>query len=159
MEFVSAEIVAKLSGSAVILVTHHPDKSWLNAVASLNIPSILVLVTLEVFQEPISWLKADAWTLPKPVWGTCPGKSTGDTSPPVIKINGTSPVNVNKDSTYNDEGAKATDNIDGNITSNIVVTNPVKTSIAGTYTVRYNVSDAAGNAAIEKTRTVIVVKW
>ena len=104
---------------------------------------------------------ATAWILPKPVWGTCPdngtGNTTGDTSPPVITINGTNPVNVNKDSTYQDEGATATDNVDGNITANIVVTNPVNTSVVGTYTVRYNVSDAAGNTAMEKTRTVNVV--
>ena len=104
---------------------------------------------------------ATSWTLPKPVWGTCPdnetGNATGDTSPPVITVIGTNPVNVNKDSTYQDEGATATDNVDGNITANIVVANPVNTSVIGAYTVRYNVSDAAGNTAMEKTRTVNVV--
>ena len=58
--------------------------------------------------------------------------------------------------TYTDAGATAIDNIDGDLTSSIVTVNPVDTSTAGTYTVTYNVSDAAGNAAEEVTRTVFV---
>ena len=41
----------------------------------------------------------------KPNWGTCPDNSTEDTTPPVISILGTNPVNVNKGDTYSDEGA------------------------------------------------------
>jgi hypothetical protein len=79
-----------------------------------------------------------------------------DTTPPVITLLGTTPVTVTLGSIYTDAGATAWDNIDGNITANIVVVNPVDTSTAGTYTVTYNVSDAAGNAATEVTRTVTV---
>ena len=57
MASVSAEFVAKLAGSDVILLTHQPDKSWLNAVASLNIS--FISVTLEVFHPPIFWLNDD----------------------------------------------------------------------------------------------------
>ena len=57
---------------------------------------------------------------------------------------------------YSDPGATASDNIDGNITSSIVTVNPVNTAVVGTYTVTYNVSDAAGNAATQVTRTVYV---
>lgn len=38
----------------------------------------------------------------------------------------------------------------------MVTTNPVNTAIPNTYTVKYNVSDVCGNAAVEVTRTVIV---
>ncbi|HET7607937.1 MAG TPA: immunoglobulin-like domain-containing protein, partial [Gammaproteobacteria bacterium] len=41
-------------------------------------------------------------------------------------------------------------------TSRIVVTNPVDTTLLGTYTVTYNVSDLSGNAAKPVTRTVNV---
>ena len=83
--------------------------------------------------------------------------SSEDTTPPVISILGTNPVNVNKGDTYSDEGATATDDVDGDITANIKVDNTVDTSVAGTYYVYYTVSDAAGNEATQVTRKVIVV--
>lgn len=80
-----------------------------------------------------------------------------DTIPPVITRLGTSPVTVQCGATYTDAGATAMDSCQGNITSSIVVTNPVNTGVPGTYTVRYNVSDASTNAATAVTRTVNVV--
>jgi len=79
-----------------------------------------------------------------------------DTTPPVITLIGGAVVNINVGDTYTDEGATALDNVDGDITANIVTVNPVNTAVAGTYTVTYNVSDTAGNAATEVTRTVNV---
>ena len=55
---------------------------------------------------------------------------------------------------YTDAGATAVDNIDGDITANIVTVNSVDVNCVGTYTVTYNVSDAAGNAALKLARTV-----
>ena len=63
-----------------------------------------------------------------------------------------------RDRTYADAGASATDNVDGNLTSKIVVTGAVDTSTAGTYTLKYDVSDAAGNTAESVSRTVVVEK-
>ena len=80
-----------------------------------------------------------------------------DTEAPVITLIGESPVSIDQDTTYSDQGATATDNVDGDITANITVTSNVDTSTVGTYTVTYNVSDAAGNAATEVVRTVNVV--
>jgi hypothetical protein len=57
---------------------------------------------------------------------------------------------------YVDAGATATDNLDGNLTTRIVVVNPVNTSIIGSYTVTYDVSDGSGNAAEQARRTVRV---
>lgn len=79
-----------------------------------------------------------------------------DTTPPVITLLGEDPVNLYVGDTYEDAGATALDDVDGDITNSIVVVNPVDTSIAGTYTITYNVSDAAENPAEEVTRTVIV---
>lgn len=83
--------------------------------------------------------------------------NVADTTIPVITMLGTSPVNVYVGNSYVDVGATAADNIDGNITANITVVNPVNTNIIGAYVVTYNVSDAAGNHAIQTTRIVNVV--
>ena len=48
---------------------------------------------------------------------------------------------------------KATDDTDGNLTANIVITGG-SYCVAGTYLLKYNVSDAAGNEAEEVVRTV-----
>ncbi len=80
-----------------------------------------------------------------------------DVTPPVITLSGSPTVTFERGLTYFDIGATATDNVDGNITTNIVTVNPVDGDVAGTYTVTYDVDDAAGNPAIQVTRTVNVV--
>ena len=80
-----------------------------------------------------------------------------DTAAPIISLLGTNPVDVFIGKTYTDAGASASDAEDGDITANIETVNSVDPSIAGTYAVTYNVSDAAGNAATEVTRTVNVI--
>ena len=79
-----------------------------------------------------------------------------DTTKPVITLLGDASIILNVGETYTDAGATANDDKDGNITSNIVVSNPVNTSIARTYTITYDVNDSAGNSAIQVTRTVQV---
>jgi VCBS repeat-containing protein len=79
-----------------------------------------------------------------------------DSTPPVIQLRGPATVNVTIDGTYSDAGATASDEQDGDLTSRIVVTNPVNTTVLGTYTVTYAVSDRSGNAAVPVTRTVNV---
>ena len=92
------------------------------------------------------------------VWnnGSVVVEGLGDTIAPVITLIGSSTVNLLLNDTYNDAGASALDNVDGDISANIIVVNPVDTSIADTYVLRYNVVDSAGNNASEITRTVIV---
>lgn len=79
-----------------------------------------------------------------------------DTVVPVITLIGSSPMYVAKDSTFVDPGATALDETDGDITGRIEVISLVQTSVEGTYYVRYNVADDAGNKAAEVVRTVIV---
>jgi hypothetical protein len=82
-----------------------------------------------------------------------PGKQ--DTTPPVITLMG-GDINITLGDPYVDPGATASDDVDGNITDRIVVYLDVNTSRVGNYTVRYDVSDTAGNAAREVNRTVRV---
>ena len=79
-----------------------------------------------------------------------------DTVAPVITRLGLSPVTIEYGSTYSDAGATALDNVDGDLTGSISMTGSVNTSVVGTYTLHFNVSDVAGNAATEVTRTVNV---
>lgn len=79
-----------------------------------------------------------------------------DTVPPVITLKGIPGIGVRLGDTYIDEGATATDDVDGDITSRIVVEGNVDTNTPGTYTLVYKVSDLAGNEAEEVTRTVVV---
>jgi hypothetical protein len=79
-----------------------------------------------------------------------------DNTAPVITMNGSTPVNIAINLAYTDAGATATDSSEGVITNRIVATSTVNMSVGGTYTVTYNVSDTAGNAAASIVRTVIV---
>lgn len=80
-----------------------------------------------------------------------------DVVAPVITLVGSATINVSLGESFTDPGATATDDVDGDITANIVVAgDAVDVNTVGTYTITYNVSDASGNAATEVTRTVIV---
>ncbi len=79
-----------------------------------------------------------------------------DTTAPVITLLGSSPVTVPLNSTYTDAGATAADLVDGDLTGAIVTVSTVDTSVVGSYTVTYDVTDANGNAAVQVTRTVNV---
>jgi len=107
---------------------------------------------------------ADTATTPNSLTNTTPKNTPQtytvtlpDTTLPVITLTGTTPIDVEYNSTYTDAGATASDNVDGNLTSSIVTVNPVDTSVLGAYTVTYNVSDSSNNKAIQVTRTVNVV--
>lgn len=86
-----------------------------------------------------------------------PVNITIDTIKPSIKLNGTNTVTIHQGMSYKDEGAAASDNIDGDISANIAVTGSVDTSKMGLYTLTYNVHDAAGNNADAVTRTITVI--
>jgi len=79
-----------------------------------------------------------------------------DEEKPVITLNGSATVTIEYGYGYNDAGAKAQDNYDGDLTSKIQVVSNVNPDKIGTYTVTYNVTDANGNVAQTVTRTVKV---
>lgn len=80
-----------------------------------------------------------------------------DTTPPVITLIGEPTIYLNVGDNYIEEGATALDDVDGNISNQIVInSNAINTSTSGAYDVTYNVTDNAGNPADEVTRTVIV---
>lgn len=97
--------------------------------------------------------------------GSGDSATTADTTAPVISLVGSEAVKVKRGATYTDAGATATDDVDGDITSDLVLGgDTVTTYLSGsgesnTYTLTYNVQDNAGNAATEVTRTVRVADY
>jgi len=81
-----------------------------------------------------------------------------DQTNPVITLNGNATLYTTYGETFTDPSVTATDNVDGNISGSVVTTGVVNTEIVGSYTLTYNVKDAAGNNANEVTRTVVVGK-
>ncbi|MDD2181515.1 MAG: DUF5011 domain-containing protein, partial [Bacilli bacterium] len=79
-----------------------------------------------------------------------------DVGYPVITILGNNPITINVENAYTDLGATAYDEVDGDITVDIITTGTVNVNVVGTYTVKYTVSDKAGNETIA-TRTVNVI--
>jgi hypothetical protein len=72
----------------------------------------------------------------------------------VITILGERSINIYLGEIYDDAGATATDNVDGDITDKIVVSGDVNPNLAGIYTLTYSVSDKAGNTASSTTSNV-----
>lgn len=85
---------------------------------------------------------------------SCP---VGDSTPPTISLNGSADMTVYQNTTWTEPGYNANDDSDGDISANVITSGSVNTALVGTYTLRYNVSDAAGNAATEATRLVRVI--
>ncbi|PCH53829.1 MAG: hypothetical protein COC22_01615 [Flavobacteriaceae bacterium] len=80
-----------------------------------------------------------------------------DTTPPVITLNGSAAVSIPQNSVYADAGATALDNVDGIISGSIATGGTfVNTATQGSFTITYDVSDSAGNAATQVVRTVVV---
>ncbi|MDC0266828.1 DUF5011 domain-containing protein, partial [bacterium] len=78
-----------------------------------------------------------------------------DRTAPLITLGGDASVELVEGTLYTDAGAIATDSFDENVA--VTISGQVDESTIGSYTLTYNASDAAGNAAAEVARTVKVV--
>lgn len=81
--------------------------------------------------------------------------TVADMTPPVMSLNGDSNIYVKIGDVFDDPGCTATDNLEGDISEKIVVDGNVDTSKAGSYSLKYHVSDDSGNIS-EVTRSVYV---
>ena len=75
---------------------------------------------------------------------------------PTITLNGEANMTLNVGDVYNEKGATAKDDVDGDITSKIIPKGNVNTSNPGTYTVEYKVTNSKGKTASVK--RVVTVK-
>jgi len=81
-----------------------------------------------------------------------------DQTAPVITLIGESSISLFRDQDYNEAGYSAEDNVDGDISANIVIGgDTVNTTTTGTYTVTYNLADLAGNNAVQLTREINII--
>ena len=76
---------------------------------------------------------------------------------PVLTLNGSDITYAFLNEGYSERGFSAADNCAGDISNRVKVTGTVNTAVAGTYTLKYEVSDDAGNT-VSKERKVIVSK-
>ena len=80
---------------------------------------------------------------------------TTDTTPPVIKLEGSSLVTITVDETYTEQGAVCDDDVDADKPAT-VGGDTVDTSTVGQYTVTYDCTDSSNNEATQVSRTVNV---
>ncbi len=84
--------------------------------------------------------------------------TVADTTDPALTLVGQDSVTVECGDAYADAGATASDVCDGDLTASIIQAgDALYTSIVGSYTLTYNVSDSSNNTAQEITRSVSVV--
>ncbi len=69
-----------------------------------------------------------------------------DTTTPTLTLIGSSIIELTVGDPFNDPGAEASDDVDGDLTDAISVSGTVDTSTEGVYTLTYTVSDTAGNS-------------
>jgi len=82
--------------------------------------------------------------------------SINDIKAPIITLLGNSTISITQYTTYIDAGATAIDNVDGDLTSSIVVTGNPNMNVIATYTITYNVSDVAGNTASASRQVAVI---
>lgn len=68
-----------------------------------------------------------------------------DVSSPEITLNGEENIEVTINTQYKELGCKATDNLDGDISKNVVISGNVDVKKLGDYTITYQVTDSNGN--------------
>ncbi len=81
----------------------------------------------------------------------------GDMTAPELSLIGAADITVPAGADYNDEGATASDDIDGDLTDRIVISGSVNTAVVGTYTITYTVSDRASNTSQASRRVKVGV--
>ncbi len=79
-----------------------------------------------------------------------------DTTAPLLQMKGDAVVLVEAGESYADAGVVVTDSTDGDLSTAVLVDNPVDTRMPGEYTITYDVADSSGNKAIQRQRIVSV---
>lgn len=137
--------------------------SYHNEVISPNWPAFsrlwkIVAIVLFLLLLLLWFLQASPWSKNGGVCAEEPVERivetvAADTLAPILRLNDNSIVHVPFGASYNDAGAMAMDNLDGE--TSVVVTGEVDYNTAGEYVLTYTAIDKAGNKS-SATRTIIV---
>lgn len=82
--------------------------------------------------------------------------SNSDIVKPIITIIGGDQINIGIGTQYTEQGATATDNIDGDITSKITTSDNIDTSKLGEYYINYKVTDKSNNESVAQRKVNVV---
>ena len=80
-----------------------------------------------------------------------------DTVPPVITLNGEANITLDQDTPYEELGATAVDDVDGNVP--VQIEGSVDSNTTGTYVLTYRAKDKAGNEASVRREVKVVSKY
>ena len=81
-----------------------------------------------------------------------------DVIKPIITLTAPDTVTISSCGTYTEPGYAAWDMVNGNLTPSVAVAGTINSLIPGFYYKTYNVSDLSGNAAIQKTRVIHILR-
>lgn len=81
-----------------------------------------------------------------------------DHTKPILTLKGTTPVKIAKGTNFQDPGAKAVDDVDGDISDKIARSGNVDTLVVGEYKITYSVSDTSGNTTTIE-RLIVVEEY
>jgi hypothetical protein len=98
-----------------------------------------------------------AWTSEGQTASALRSVRVADRMAPTLRLRGDAQMTHTCGSGWVDPGVEAADACYGNVAPSVVTTGYVNGWVAGEYTVRYQVRDSAGNAAVPVTRTVRVI--
>ncbi len=78
-----------------------------------------------------------------------------DTLPPVVTVVGLNPINLEFGTPYEEYGATALDNYDGDLTGQLDTVGDVNTMMGGTYIVTYSATDQHGNTGSGERKVIV----
>ncbi|MBI2422282.1 MAG: DUF5011 domain-containing protein [Candidatus Hydrogenedentes bacterium] len=77
---------------------------------------------------------------------------------PELSLLGGNPLTINCGGAFNDPGALAIDDVDGDISAGVQLdVGPLDLAAPGTYEIEYSITDIAGNGPVTATRTIVVL--
>jgi len=124
-----------------------PSVSDVSSVVMSNDAPVLFPIGLTV----LNWTATDSYGN---VTSTSQNIFVQDTTAPTLALNGPNFLTIALGATYTDAGTTVTDNVDVGLTA--IVTGSVNTNAVGSYMLTFDVTDSAGNAAVQVVRTVNV---
>ncbi len=81
----------------------------------------------------------------------------GDRQSPIISLLGEAVITIAAGTVYEDAGATADDDIDGDLDAEIITSGTVNSTVVGTYNISYTVSDRAGNSSSTQRKVTVRV--